>query len=434
MDQALSDAGKVSVPISSILDALKDTLSAEKRAALFTQLIGLRPAGVAPGDLITAELFNQVLSDLNGLAIRVAALEGVAGGPVIERIDPATTDKPAASLITIVGRNFFPDDVDTFVSFGTVKISDFAVESDSTHLILPIPVSLDGLPADFPVTVTCRGKKSNSVKIHVVPKVVIPGGTVFVKYQGAPLPPIKVGDTYNLVWRVVSQLNVPQTFTLAPLVTSVVGSSHSAWLAAIKLAPATDVTLEPGEFVDVTMTVKVPSGATSANINLRAESTTSSFEGQSSSALAFVVGQKPPVSDIRAEIDMAAFVGNNDLKLRTVQVEGKTVAAYGIAPSKTVNLPMQVSTSADGGGFYRFEAKVEPAPGQTGRFTPGPIAMAQQIAGASGQPFFVPITSSSLADTTAVSFVVVTAKCFANQNAASPEFTSFERFPIAGKT
>ncbi|MEO7177234.1 MAG: hypothetical protein ABIW83_00170, partial [Allosphingosinicella sp.] len=107
MVQTISDAGNVSVPMSSILDALKDVLTAEERDALFDQLIGLRPAGVAPGDLITAELFNQMLSDLNGLSIRLAALEGIAGGPILESLNPSTT-VAVNGLLIVTGSNFNP--------------------------------------------------------------------------------------------------------------------------------------------------------------------------------------------------------------------------------------------------------------------------------------------------------------------------------------
>ncbi len=60
MVQTTADAGTISVPMSSILDALENVLTEDERNALFEQLIGLRPTTVAPGDLITAELFNQI--------------------------------------------------------------------------------------------------------------------------------------------------------------------------------------------------------------------------------------------------------------------------------------------------------------------------------------------------------------------------------------
>ncbi len=82
MVQTTSDPGSISVPMSSILDALEGVLSDAERTALFEQLIGLRPLGVAPGDRITADLFDQVLSDINDLAKRVAMLEG-AGDPIL---------------------------------------------------------------------------------------------------------------------------------------------------------------------------------------------------------------------------------------------------------------------------------------------------------------------------------------------------------------
>ena len=428
-----TDPGTASVPISSILDALEGVLSDAERTALFEQLVGLRPAGVAPGDLITAELFNQVMSDINSLMIRVASLEGASGGPVIDHIEPQGGDKPAASRITIVGSNFRPDDLGTIVSFGDIKISDFFPESDETHIMVPVPISFTTLPADVPVSVTCNGKQSNAVMIHVVAQVVVPTGTISVHYEGAALGQINANQTYNLVWRVLSLLNVDRSLTLTPVISNVSGASTLAqWQAGVKLAVNAPITLKPGDFQDIAMTVKVPAAGGQADIGLMAESTTDSFEGQAPT-LSFITGKTTAVSDTRAQVDPAAFVATDDLRIGNITVDGQTVSGFKMHPSKTLNLPMQVSTKAGGGGFYRFEATVEAAVGQDNRWTPAAIPTALALADNVTQPFSVPMTSAALADTTTVSYVVVTAKCFADQNAPDPKFISFARVPIVGK-
>ena len=441
MVQTTEAAGTISVPMSSILDALEGVLSAGEREALFEQLIGLRPAGVAPGDLITAELFNQVLSDINDLSIRLAALEGVAGGPVIDHIEPGG-DRPAASKLTIVGENFRPDDVDTFVSFGTVKIADFFLESDQTHIMVTVPVSLQGLPKDVPVSVTCNGKTSNAVKIHVVPQVINPIGVPLVTYQGAPLPQIKIGDTYDLVWKILSQVNVPQSFDLVPTVNVQSGTANAAaWLAEVKVLPPGPVPLEPGESMSIAMKVKVPANAGVADVGLRAESTTvDSIQGQGA-PLHFAVGEAPKLPDSRALPAVAAFVSTAKLSGLNLPGEPK---GFKIAPSQTkLALPLQVATTAQGGGFYQFEGVVEPGTPsggggpQTGRWkieaTSSSPADLIEIPAAGTTPYQLQITSTAVADLDTISHILLSAKHFPTRNTPQPDFTSYIRIPIAGK-
>src|SRR4051812_48615453 len=87
-----TDPGTIAVPMSSILDALEGVLTEAERIALFEQLVGLRPSGVAPGDLITAELFNQMQSDINDLVRRVTLIESSSNttpkAPIIHQIVP----------------------------------------------------------------------------------------------------------------------------------------------------------------------------------------------------------------------------------------------------------------------------------------------------------------------------------------------------------
>jgi hypothetical protein len=445
MAQTISDAGNVSVPISSILDALKGVLTEAERVALFDQLIGLRPDGVAPGDLITAQLFNQVLSDINGLSIRLAALEGAAGGPVIERIEPVGADKQVSSLLTIVGANFKPDEDDTFVTIGPKKVTDFFSQSDETTLLLPVPVGFAELPVTVPVTVTCRGRTSNSVSITIVPEVIVPQGNVHVEYQGPPLGTIVAGQTYQLVWRVRSNLNLPSAIDVDPVVTAVSGGSTvSEWTAAIQLPPG-QFTLQPGGFHDVTMSVKVPASADKADINLRAESIVGSFVGVAQSPFKFDVGQETAVSDQRATVTMKQ-VTTPEFRSGNVVVDQTTIPGFKIQPAKTVDLPFLLSAALDiggpgtaqersGEGHYRFTAEIEPGP-QNGRFTVQPMGTTRiLVAKGASHSFTVPVVAAaSPTDTNVVTWMKVTATCFPDANSATPRFTSFTRIPLVGKT
>jgi len=441
MVQTSSDPGSISVPMSSILDALEGVLTEAERNALFDQLIGLRPSGVAPGDLITAELFNQMLSDINDLSIRVAALEGASGGPVIDHIEPGGNN-PVTSKITIVGANFRPDDVDTFVSFGSVNIADFFVESDENHIMVPVPVSLQNLPADVPVSVTCNGKKSNAVKIHVVPQVITPSGFPHVTYQGAALPVIVIGTTYDLTWQIHSQVNVTQAFDLISTVKVQSGSANAeAWLAGVSIIPPGPVTLEPGASVNIAMKVKVPANAGVADVGLRAESTTVDVIQGQGAPVHFAVGDAPKLPDNRALPSAAQFISSSKLSSLNLSGENK---GFRVAPSQTkLALPLQISTNASGGGFYLLEGVPEPGTPsggggpQNGRWAIDPVSTKPEdlveVGATQVIPYQLLITSSATVDTDTVSHILLSAKHFPTRQTAQPDFTSYVRIPVAGK-
>ena len=436
-DTITTEAGGIAVPMSTILDALEGVLTEDERKALMGQIIGIKPEGVAPGDLITAELFNKLRRDVNDLLGRVAKLEGLTGGPVIERIEPQTFDKPVNSKITIIGSNFRPDDLSTEVTFGDIRVNDFFPESDTTHIVVPVPVGFPALPANVPVTVVSNGKQSNSVTIRVIQQVVVPTGTVLVSQQGQSAGTLQPGQPFEITWRVHSQLNVPMTFELSSVVAAAAGVNAATWRAAIKLSQ-TELSLGIGEFKDIVMTVTPPPGATSVSVSLKAETSAGSFQGQAP-LVPLVVGAAPIESDTRAVISFGVSSGG-DLVIGNISIDGVTVPGFKMRPSKTGEFPMKISTTAAGAGFYLFEAAVEPGTPsggvtpQTGRWTIGPMPPARLKIGANAtMPFQVPVTSSALVDTTTISHILIKAKCFPTDSASSPTFTSFLRVPIVGK-
>ena len=71
--------GNMVVPLSAIIDRLQGKMTAADLNALLLAVVGQRKSEVRPGDLITADLINQVLGDIQGLNAQVAALAGGTG-------------------------------------------------------------------------------------------------------------------------------------------------------------------------------------------------------------------------------------------------------------------------------------------------------------------------------------------------------------------
>lgn len=140
--------GEVVVPMSTLLDALASVLSEEERLKLFGELLNLRPARVAPGDLITADLFNRMLDDINDLMLRVAMLEANADTtqipPRIVSISPSIVR--SGEEITVSGQGLAAVNLQS-LRFDNVPVPIGAIKpgSTQTRLVIDTP-ALIGLP------------------------------------------------------------------------------------------------------------------------------------------------------------------------------------------------------------------------------------------------------------------------------------------------
>jgi len=75
----VANPGSIVVPLSEIIDQLQGKLSSSDIDALLFAIISKQKQQVLPGDLITADLMNQVLADLQDLNVQVAKLAGGTG-------------------------------------------------------------------------------------------------------------------------------------------------------------------------------------------------------------------------------------------------------------------------------------------------------------------------------------------------------------------
>ena len=420
------------VPVSTFISALAGVLSDEDQAALATTLSIPMPQGVRPGDLITADMFNMMLQDLNSLKQRLAALEGIAGAPVIERIEPQFVDKALGSRITIFGRNLEADVAGTTVFFDNVQATAFFSESNDSLIAVPIPLGISNLPRTVQVRVGTRSGNSNSLGIRVVEPVVEPAGTITVRNQGAPLGEIEVGESFTLNWRIVSQLNVERRLEFEPIIENAVGASASAWQNAIDVVDAIDRPFEPGESRDVAMKFTVPANAESVRLGLLVSTADGAFS-RNSDLTPLVVGEEPEISDPRAAVVMRAFFSSDQLGRAVVDVGGTPNIAFSVAPNQSLVLPFDLSTATGGGGRFQIESRIE---GQTSRWQTRPVGGNPNFSFTVGSnttvPVDVPITSSSVSDTSTVSFIIVTARHFSGTSTTS-DFSSFARIPIVGK-
>ena len=306
MVQTTTDPGTISVPMSSILDALEGVLTEDERTALFEQLIGLTPAGVAPGDLITAELFNQVLSDINDLMERVAVLEGAAGGPIIDLLNPAKT-VAVDTILTVTGRNFNPEPRYNVVKIGDVEITQFRADSTPTDLIFMVPDMFVGLPADLPVRVRDGERISNAMPIQVVGPDQTQQGNYVLQNIVSPGGQIAAEAVLNFTWNVQAMTSYPDKVTLELLVGQIqgVGVTVAQWLATAQFQPPSPLSVQPGQTKPVSLSVKMPKNATGAQLALKVTSEDGHVSNTSDS-IEVKVGAAVEASDPRTIISFTA--------------------------------------------------------------------------------------------------------------------------------
>jgi hypothetical protein len=127
--------------LSYLFEAVGDLLTEEQRQELSNQLTSLRPAGVAPGDLITADLFNGMLNNVNDLLARVAVLEGEGSevrAPIIISLNKSVFT--VGDEMRVTGRNLDPVKLTRiFVGSSGVPLDRLKTGSNDSLLIFDTP-------------------------------------------------------------------------------------------------------------------------------------------------------------------------------------------------------------------------------------------------------------------------------------------------------
>src|SRR5205823_1859720 len=188
--------GDLVISVSEIFDRLQSKVDPNTLEQLLRDIVSGRRKQVRPGELITAELINQILAELESLEVRVTKLEagGVTTAPTPVDITDLLPHGPlhVDEELTIVGKNFLSPPENNDVSVAGVHIggSLFKFSSDKEHLIFNIPPVTNLASLSQPVTVEVRNKNgSDSATLTLLPAVHPPTGRVELAYVIAPVMP-----------------------------------------------------------------------------------------------------------------------------------------------------------------------------------------------------------------------------------------------------
>lgn len=431
-----ADASDIVVPFSEIAQRLGALIGPDKLNDVLRDILARRRREVRPGELITAELMNQILGQLESLELRVAALEGQSTGstgdaPVITDWSPK--DVAVRQTLTVSGLNFptspGADSVDLDGNFVTHFIS-----ADATSMSFEVPPGLQQLPRNVPLTVR-NGQRSGTASVHVIPEVVIPKGTMFVNDATPNLGKIEIGKDYTFVFELDSQTIPEEKYKVEVLYTDAVGTATvQNWKQSTSLrlandaAVPTELTVGPTSKVGIKAVVTIPAGAISVNFALRANSVNNPAELTKTSKL---IGIK--VGDTQAASDNRTTFSINKLgpvaKARNAQIDGVDGVEVAYGQAEVVKVTAHFTEAGD----YEHTVEMEsPDPNVwTLNFTP---KTTPEISGGEEIIAFTLTLKKTTADSTHTEKKFVVVKSSRTNTDATGQFQSFTRFPVQGFT
>jgi hypothetical protein len=232
---------------------------------------------VNPGDLITANYFNQVLSSFDS---RISALEAAnTGGAqiVIQQILPLGT-LSVGDQMHVVGQNFgLPANV--VVTVGGQQVTSFAAGSGNTDLYFDIP-AVQGLSAQgtqVPLVVdnsTSPAPASTTFTLFPA-QLTAPSGNIVVAMTGPPpVGLITEGNSYTYTFTVTGFTSLTDNYALA--VTLDAASQAAGWTATAvnptSQSTITTISIPQGQntttLVGVKVAIPAVAGVTSGQVTL----------------------------------------------------------------------------------------------------------------------------------------------------------------------
>jgi hypothetical protein len=390
---------------------------------------------VSPGDLITSDLMNRLLNEVESLEARVTALETGGEGPsapVITGRFP-TGDITVSSELRLFGRNFLVP-----ASQNTVTIDGRPVTllfgSDDKQLILMVPPDITGLPKNAAVTVTHRGG-SASTTIRLLPSAAPPPtGEVIVSDATPDLgQPLAAGQTFTFQFLLDSQTNIAVPYRLDPVFTNARSSTIDAWRAGTTLPDGTDVMVTPGAPTVVRAQVTVPTGLGVPAVDFALAASAQQAAGQrlaaTSGVRSLVVGSTQEASDQRIKLWLRQLPGldpaGNPAPTRNATIDGFA----GVEARYSTSGPVRFEVNMVQAGTYRYTAEIESGGTLWDVGTPDPATSTEAAGGE--QRASVPVTCRATGPASENRFMVIRA-IRRKDDGSGDDYKAFIRFPIRG--
>ena len=229
----VANPGNMVVPLSAIIDQLEGKLSAADLNALLLAIVTKQKTTVSAGDLITADLMNAILKDIDDLNQRVLTLEAAhpPGGEDVLIIEPSpSTILRIGDPLIIKGQGLLSDSLVTIEdqplggAFGSPDNRTLTF-----HAIPPIDIQ-GGLPSGGKsVTLAVSNKLGGYSTTFVLKPILLdkPIGSMVIAVSSKP--PIgtkfEAGGTYTYKFKITADTKPDLWFRVA------VGIGAANWSA-----------------------------------------------------------------------------------------------------------------------------------------------------------------------------------------------------------
>ena len=241
--------GDIVIPLSEVMEKLESQLTTAELNAFLQAILAGRRAEVRPGELITADLMNQVLAQIASLDLRVTNLEtnvGEGSGKLtIIGVTPNPVDM--GSLLTIIGSNFGTDPKLNVITIGGAHVQSQNIAGGPGYLafkvrpIQGVPSGATGKQVTLTVSNPNTGFASTKVTVRQA-QPTIPSGTMRVHMTKPPnVPQTDAGSVYVYEFTVNVITNMDETYLLEPMI------SELGWSA--RIVDAGDTPIVPEEIM-----------------------------------------------------------------------------------------------------------------------------------------------------------------------------------------
>ena len=296
--------GNIVVPMSTILQALEGVLTPAERDALLGAVVGVTGNQVRPGDLISAQLMNQLLGTVSDLSLRVAQLEGgtTAQAPVITSIQPQVVRM--GEQLTVDGSGLAPATLSSITIDGSpVALNDLKPGSGATRLIFDAPPIIGVPEAGRTAVLKISGAAPPAAvgTFFLLPGVetVLSADFTITQIARTPAGAFVANTTYDITYEIAAITTMDATYTLAPVMT---GTGGTGWTAAIKNG-VTQIAIPKSQPTASKQTVVVSlhtgtTGARQVGLAISAPGTDAADGGSVPQAVTIGANPAPPSTDI----------------------------------------------------------------------------------------------------------------------------------------
>jgi len=260
---------------------------------------------VKPGDLITANYFNQLLGSFDA---RISALEASigasSGAMLITGVSPSGAIH-MGDTITVYGQNFgVPSQVIVTVGGVTVSGTSFLPGSGNNALVFQVP-PVPGIPPlgqTVLLTVSNPTSAAPPYSITLLPyALTVPTGQLLIAMTGAPsVGSITAGNKYTFIFTITSSTSLSDSYQLNAALDA--ASKGAGWSVAT-VDPSTgnpmnQVTIQQGQNINtqvgVQVTIPGTAGVATAQLTLTVNSSTNPTGLLGTGNTTITVGAAPP--------------------------------------------------------------------------------------------------------------------------------------------